>query len=490
MESFRKKVSAAVLPTYKNALQWAVIIFTEYHILWCLMRYAIWEFPYFEYEKRAGIFLIAAALIYLLLSVLTKPGFLRAAAGRIIKYGTFEHFFLTAFFFWYVFVCGARGYLEGADYFKDNDNALFLTWLSVFLFFPFAEYLGMKRARRAVEGMIHGTMLIYTTFSIWGLTRFFGSNETIMPSGNKITNYNGLMLGSNKNVTGAAAAVLFALCVYMIGSKHGWRKFLYIMAAFVHVFVLILSNARTSILASIIFITAAVLVGIWNRIGNRLINNGRMDRKQLVISAGAAAGFCIVFLMFFRKWAVTIVLASLGKTGALTVKDFTGLSNRELVWMAAVKVMFEGKKNFLFGVTPAYLPDAMYDTGLLYRVMSHAHNLLLHIGGCLGVPMMILYMGFLASLCIRGIRVLRAAAKMDPENPGIWIVPLIVMSLLIIEIAELMTFATYIVNLPVFYVFAGWLVSYDRRLNGRIQIPLFSKFRFRPLAPARDSEQS
>ena len=46
-----------------------------------------------------------------------------------------------------------------------------------------------------------------------------------------------------------------------------------------------------------------------------------------------------------------------------------------------------------------------------------------------------------------------------------WIIPVILMGILIIDLVESMLFAMQRVNLPVFYILAGWTVSMTGEIN-------------------------
>ena len=143
---------------------------------------------------------------------------------------------------------------------------------------------------------------------------------------------------------------------------------------------------------------------------------------------------------------------------------YSNLSGRKDVWRASIVIMTSNAVNFIFGVTPAYVPQKLFDTGLVKYPSRHAHNVILQIGASLGVPAMILYTIFLILLCCRCARIIIAMLR-QRKNKSIsrnWIISVIVLFLTAFGAAEVLTFSVNVVNLPVFYILAGWITALER----------------------------
>ena len=74
---------------------------------------------------------------------------------------------------------------------------------------------------------------------------------------------------------------------------------------------------------------------------------------------------------------------------------------------------------------------------------------------------MLIFVIFLVSIGTRCIRVLRAGEQATFE--GAWSIQIILLYIILIEFVEPMLFASQRVNLPFFYLLAGWIVAMDKR---------------------------
>lgn len=473
MNDFRDRLSEVILPIYAKVLWWFLVILAEYHILWNLLQYVIWDLHYNRYEKRLGLLLIAAGTLYLILSAAADPPRLKKTVSIWKKTLSFEQIILITLFFWYILVCVIRGNIDGRPCLKHNDNRLFIQWCSTFVLFPFSRLIGMRRARKTIEGMFHIAAAIYTPICLWALTKFLRAEEVILLSGKAIAaNEDGaLMIGGHQNITGAASAVMLAISIHMIMMKRKWIRLLYTAAAIVHAVVVILTNSRTSFIATAFLLLAILIVLNWDRIESLRKAVTKDKSKALHIAAGVAICIVLVFLLLYiRKWIMMMSAGAMDKTDTMKARDFTDLNGRNWIWRVSFMIMFNSKENFFFGVTPAYVSSALYKTGLIYSAIKqpHAHNLLLQVGLSLGVPAMIVYAVFLVSVIRRCIRIIRekAVLREDGRVPKLWDIAIIVLFLLVFEIAEVTTFAVNRFNLPVFFILAGWITAYDLRIHG------------------------
>ena len=464
---FKAKLSNNILPAYGNLLKWSVVIIAGYQLLWGLLQYVLWDLPYYKYEKWAGLALIVAAAVYLVLCALAAPKRLKKLGRKMKKYYTYEQLFLAGLVVWYAVSCLVRKNIENPLCFKHNDNRLFITWTSAFILFPLAEMMGPKRIRRFWETMIHTMTVIYTPICVWALTKYYQKIDAPLLSGKSVTTYKDatLMIGSNRNITAVTAAVMFAMCIYIIVMKQKWLRLLYLGAASVHVFVLIVSNSRTSYIATLFMVDVVIAVIFWNKLGVYSQSNGkRLSLLKQILIIAAVVVLCTVLFSFIRNSIINIT-ANAVESKLRPHNNYSNLSGRNRVWKACIAVIFSNPMNFFFGVTPSYMKSKLLETKLVGGDPAHAHNILLQIGAGLGVPAMILYAVFLILLCYRCAFIILAMfqPKKTAGTMRIWIISVTVLFLILYGVTEVLTFSVNVVSLPVFHILAGWIVAYDRR---------------------------
>ena len=466
MNSKDNKLSNFILPVYGNLLKWAVVILAGYQLLWGLLQYVIWDLPYIRYEKRACLALILVFVIYLALCAFAAPDRLRQLGRKMKKYCTYEQIFLAGLVVWYAISCLVRKNIDHPLCFKHNDNRLFITWTSAFILFPLAEMLGPKRIRQFWETMIHIMTGIYTPICVWAMIKYYQGVDVVLLSGEMLTTFNNasLMIGCNRNITSAMAAVMLALCLYMIILKKGWIRLTYIGAATVHALVMIVSNSRTSYIATLLMADMIIAVTVWNRLRAYCRSTGkRMSVFKQILITIAVVALCTVLISFLKN-AIIKLTAQILNNKLKPRTNYSNLSGRKNVWRASIAVMTSNAANFIFGVTAAYVPNRLLETGLVTYPSRHAHNILLQIGASLGVPAMLLYAVFLILLCYRCAHILIEALR-QRKNERIsrsWIIAVIVLFLTVFGAVEVLTFSVNVLNLPVFYILTGWITALER----------------------------
>lgn len=149
--------------------------------------------------------------------------------------------------------------------------------------------------------------------------------------------------------------------------------------------------------------------------------------------------------------------------GDETARKMDDLNGRVSVWMTAIKIIRSSKDHFLFGVSPVFVKTQLEKVSGFDRSIPHAHNGILQVGVGIGAPAMLMF--FLLEIAII-VRCLIIVFKgWGTPFRYSWIIPVILMGILIIDLVESMLFAMQRVNLPVFYILAGWTVSMTREIN-------------------------
>ena len=396
------------LALYRSALRLGVILLTELFIIVSLMQYAIPEHDYLKHEKRLGAAILLAALLYVVIVACVDRDELRKVGGLIRRMCCFEQIMLILVLLWYILGCAVRSRLDLEPLFKFNDNRLFMFTMTTFAFYPFMTLMGREYAKRIFEGMVHFTMAIYTVFCAWCVWKYYRVEFFTFPSGLRLQNYRegvSMMIGGNINITAAAAVVMLGLCMYMILTQKRAVKILYILAAIVHLMVMILTNSRTSYLAFLCMVVAAGFLFTWDSLQK---SNYFVRFAAGLIAAALCAGavyaargslikmFSHVYPTYLEQQAQAAAEEAAAKQAAEeaaheilkeelapaeepaaesapaeepaaepaptpiqtpygdeTARKMDDLNGRVSVWMTAIKIIRSSKDHFLFGVYAA-----------------------------------------------------------------------------------------------------------------------------------------
>ena len=232
---------------FEKVLLSAVWLFGTLFLLLVIFRYTVNISPIMPYFRWYSVLLIAAVLLYLLITKLKYP----QTAYRIKKFFTgmksFEQIFVIALFIWFAIVCLVRESMDQTNYFRTADWWLLDSAVSALIFYPLAYYLNQAQKRKALDLMLHFVAISYTIFSAWCLWHVFHLNFLTLPSGNQIglTKKFELWLGCHFNITGALAFTILAIACYMIFTKKTAWKIIYGVVAAIQLYIALLSNSRT-----------------------------------------------------------------------------------------------------------------------------------------------------------------------------------------------------------------------------------------------------
>ena len=151
--------------------------------------------------------------------------------------------------------------------------------------------------------------------------------------------------------------------------------------------------------------------------------------------------------------------------GDETARKMDDLNGRVSVWMTAIKIIRSSKDHFLFGVSPVFVKTQLEKVSGFDRSIPHAHNGILQVGVGIGAPAMLMFLLFELAIIVRCLIIVFRGWG-TPFRYS-WVIPVILMGILVIELVESMLFAMQRVNLPVFYVLAGWTVSVTREISNK-----------------------
>lgn len=472
-------------------LKGAAVILAEYHILWCLLHSFAWSLPFKRYEQRFTVCLIAASIVYLLVKLSRQtnpPECFRRAAKRFFSR---EQCILLAMFLWFGIDCTIHQKLFGGTYFKDNDWRMFQFALAIILFFTLGRITGPKYARRIIEGMIHFTTIIYGSFCAFVLWHYLHADYITFPSGKKlelqVERNMSMKMGVNQNITAAQVTVMLGLCLYMIFTQKKKIKAAYLVPSGVFFVLLVLSNSRGSYFACMCMIIMSIAVYAFRKLrsadrgGNgknysvgrnagRETNknhSGINNRVTRIVAVVIVIVVCALLVRWLRMRLFSTVqnsAAGSSDAGNALRSIGNGLNDRDLIWRAAITMLLSSPRYFFLGVMPSRVGQTLVELQLYHMYQPHCHNLLVQIAASLGVPAMIVFCVFLVSLIRRAIRIILTR---DPRYEHAWAVTIPLTGILVIDLVESFLFGPAYVNLPVFYLLAGWLVAMDQSyLNG------------------------
>lgn|GEM_PF-6272184 len=418
-----------------------------------------------RYERRAALLLLCALIAYL---IVTRVRYrdtwyrVREAFHRLVCR---ESVLLAAICGWYVVSCLVyRGQYGGI--FKAYDWWLYDMALCLLVMFPVSALLGVKRARAWFGYMFHAVMLFSTGFAAWVLWNLFHLNIVTLPNGLQVgmmKSYS-LYAGVNQNIGAAIGTSMVFISLYMIASQRWPLKIVYAVALIPHLLMTLLTNSRANYLALLVTLPLAGFMAVWNRTGNW------RGARRILVSAAAAAVIAAVFWwlrsgVFQGFDAVTHFGERIGARSGGMARKMDGLDPaRARIWRSSLKLMFSSARRFFFGIPFGNVSDAIreamkeiYGSG---GTFAHAHNMILQVGVCLGVPAMAAFVAFLVMMVVRCIRVGLGMAK--GAFAGAYILPIAVLAFMIVNMFEPFLLLYVSVMACLFFLFCGWITTMDR----------------------------
>ena len=136
----------------------------------------------FKAEKWAGLLLLVAVIVYLILSrIRFKSTWLRIKT--IIKRSMSREMILLICLFVYSAYCCHIQSKSYTNIFKNADLHLFDLAVCIFIFFLLPNLLGTKKAKVYIDILLHTIMLISTAFIVWALWNLLHLHLVSLPNG-------------------------------------------------------------------------------------------------------------------------------------------------------------------------------------------------------------------------------------------------------------------------------------------------------------------
>ena len=186
----------------------------------------------------------------------------------------------------------------------------------------------------------------------------------------------------------------------------------------------------------------------------------------LIILAAAALLWGMRYLAFQLFDAVTHFSELIGQSGLSgeEVRELNNLSGRETVWLSALRTIVASPQNFIFGVTPVAVTQNLVSVGKLHFEAAHAHNEILQMGVCFGVPMMVAYVGYHVSMCAKSVKLGFLAG--DDHFKGVYILPVVFLAMMILNLVEAYLTGYFSIMACLFFLFCGWMNALTKKSPG------------------------
>lgn len=214
----------------------------------------------------------------------------------------------------------------------------------------------------------------------------------------------------------------------------------------------IYSYEATHSKAAIIMIIMALLCGIAAYIVYKKVGEISISPKKIAIVLGCTIGVIIIagIVFIFTYTGANPLLVELSAALHGNMADDAG-SGRGIVWKRTVQLI--GEHPILGSGTGAFLEAfAPYNVGLT-QTFDFAHNDFLQIAACQGIVGLILYLGFIISLAVRGFKKIFRCP---------WVL-VCISSCVGYIVYSFFTFSIAIVS-PLFWVMAGLLDKMVRQI--------------------------
>ena len=478
-------------------------ILGAFHILFAAFGYVVPFESIASREYWVAISLLLISVLTLIISFIVFPRSRYSIRHVLKKSISYEQLFVIAVPIWCFISCVVRQNIEKLPYIQAMKWEILFTGIIAFILFPMARFVGLKKSAILIEPILHIIVITYTAFTLLALYYAFHLEDLILPSGNEagLTNKMQLVLGTHYNMTGAISCMMLCLSLYMIFTQKPLLRIIYFAISLIHLLVVILSNSRTAFIGTLSALFCATFCFTWCSLMNKKRLFSPLLRILLCILSSLFIGFLFWVLRplvisgfdqitgfsegvkasaqvsrihlntFLPTQLSTSTYSSslLPSPLAVSARKITAdLNGRLDIWRAGLKVIFSSPVSFFFGVTPVRITEQLMKIGGLTEAFYGTHNAFLDVGVEFGLPAMLAFIAFAVKIVIRCFRILLCTKR--EEFKKIFMIPLTVFILFILNLTEGYLVAYFCVQSYIFFLFCGWVVILDEACC-RMNIP-------------------
>ncbi|MBO2516962.1 MAG: hypothetical protein CW338_06780, partial [Clostridiales bacterium] len=329
---------------YETVLAVSLCVLICYYLLMSLATYLLLgsqlRLQLYTAGKYAAIAFCTAGIVYILLTLFRFENTWYRISDFFRRFRRWDVLLAALLFVWFAVIdihAQRAQHVKGisSNFLHNDDTRMYGVFMMGVLMYSAGRVFTGETRRKAMHAVAYALTAVATLFMLWILVNFFCGNLLIDFAEEQIgfTKRLSLDIGCNPNTTGAYAALLLALDLYMIAaSKKKWVKGLYIFAAFIQLFPLYLSNSRTSLFASLAFCA----VFAFFLVSKRCREPWSLRAILLSLLAAAAAGGVIYGLKYVIPDAFDRITDLSEKIGAVRGVEKAGLSGRPAIWNAAL----------------------------------------------------------------------------------------------------------------------------------------------------------
>ncbi len=404
--------SGRIQSAWENILKWSAFTIMCLHLGRSILRYFLtpsFSDRLFKVERWILIALIAAVFAYILITRVKTPCMMFRIKNFIKGLFRPEFMLLMLFFAWSL-ICAvvAEGRdtmslfqsIKGTVNLFIDESYLFNTFVNVFIIFIMAYVFRGNSSWKMMESLFHVLCAGLTVLMVYVL--YIVCNPGIdLPGSTGIgMTFGRLGIYCNPNTTGAIAEIILLMCLYMVVTRKGLIRSIYVIALIVHYVILILSNSRACILATGLAVSAIVGKLCFDALRSRVL-------WQRILIAGLAAASVAGIIIGMKKAvyaayeAISHFSTINGEYNMARKAEIT-FSRRSELWIAALKSIFQDVKHFFFGVTPYGVAKEMSIWAESHRSV-YTHNQFLEIAVANGIPGLVMYLvwlGMIARSCV------------------------------------------------------------------------------------------
>lgn len=354
--------------------------------------------------------------------------------------------------------------LDGQVRYTVNSKYLFDLLLNVFVTYPLGRYYVHQKFPKALEIFFHIVISVITVYMIYVLYMVF-NGETFR------TFYNGkigmnrlefggvpeyhLQINSHHNTTGAFAGAFMLICIIMSVLKKGILRIVYILEAFVHSIVLVLTNSRSTFISGAVYLALYLGLILYFVLKHKSKEPQRTTGKlvrwfvALVAILGSFYVMCSLrdsVFDVYRKCTNDYIVSEeriyaqeneQSETVEARNLNVSNLMSRDLIWSYALQGMIMNNRNLFVGVTPPGIATTIGNIGGP-EFYVYSHNQLLEIGLGLGIPGLLVFSIWLIVLANRCVII--GFAEETKASLQQKLVPLLVLYLVMFNMVEAILF--------------------------------------------------